>query len=76
VASVRDLDSVFFARSAPHIFFEDNVFHIEYEIGKRAHIEVVMSPERFLETRAAAAEALAKWQLGSIDKVAPLKKKR
>ena len=64
-----DLDCIFFVQKPPRVTFEDGMFRVCFAIGKRATIEVVMSPNTFFKMRQSGAEIAAKWQVDSLDKV-------
>ena len=64
----RDFEGVFFIQRAPKIEFRDGLFHVCYDIGKRAIFEVVMQPKTFAAARLASAAELAKWQYDTLDK--------
>lgn len=66
----RDLDAVFFIGRPPTITFREGMFHICYDIGKRAAFELVMSPNTFLRARKAGAQAVSAFEAGDAKIVA------
>lgn len=61
------LDAVFFVDCVPDVVFVDGLFHVTYEIGRDARLEVVMLPAIFAKAMLLANEANAQWQFGTMD---------
>jgi len=66
----RDLDAVFWISQPPTITLRDGMFHICYDIGKRASFELVMSPNVFLKARAAGSKAVRAFEADICEVVA------
>lgn len=76
---IRDLDVIFYIQKPPAIEFRDGMFHLCYEVGRKATFEIVMPPKAFMEARMLGSEVLAQWQADQLPdpkKVRPLKRKR
>ena len=63
--SLRDLDAVFFVQQQPHVELRDGLFHVCYEIGKSARLEVVLRPSIFLKALRAANIASDRFHEGA-----------
>jgi hypothetical protein len=70
---LNDLDCIFWIKKAPKVTFDEGMFHICFAVGKRATVEMVMSPATFLKLRAQSSETVAQWQVDDLDKVRKLK---
>ena len=64
---MRNLDAVFYVDSVPDVFFEAGLFHVCYDIGRDARLEVVMLPDKFEKAMLLAKEANAAWQFDALD---------
>jgi hypothetical protein len=58
-----DADAAYFVSKAAKFEVVDGMFHISFDIGPKAHIEIVMAPHVFAECVGAASELLAKWRV-------------
>jgi hypothetical protein len=71
----RDLDAIFYVRNIPEISFEnDGMFHVAYDVGKRASFEFVFNPSTFLKMRQTAGRVVDEFHERGA--VLPIKKKR
>jgi hypothetical protein len=63
---IESLDATFYVAKAPTVEFRDGLFHICYDMGKRATFEIVMPPKAFLKARMLGNEVIAQWRLDDL----------
>ena len=59
----RDFEGVFYVKCPPEIIFEDDLYHVGYNLGPRARVEIVMSRSTFNKAMLLAEGARAEDRL-------------